>query len=166
MADTGARLRPRCQEQIVRRLRQTRIHRKRQDAENVRVNRSAPRGAKPYHCFLFHCYSEALHFVIQDKPLEHFGVKRLQAVLTESPDTKRADYPRKLIRDPIVSKNLSALFLFTSSEFFTSLDTIQIGEQEDEVQQVPRFPNWSVCLNPPPRSFAKARPPSPPSSAS
>ena len=77
--------------------------------------------------------------MIQNKPLEHFGVKRLRAVLTESPDIKRADYLRKLIRDPIVSKNPSPLFLFTSSEFFTSVDTIQTGEQEGEVQQVPRF---------------------------
>ena len=84
-------------------------------------------------------YRSHFEFVIQDKPLEHFGVKRLRAVLTESPDTKRADYLRNLIRDPIVSKNPSALFLFTSSEFFTRIDSIQIGEQEDEVQQVPRF---------------------------
>jgi len=84
-------------------------------------------------------YRSHFQFVIQNKPLEHFGVKRLRAVLTESPDRKRADYLRKLIRDPIVSKNPSPLFLFTSSEFFTSVDTIQTGEQEGEVQQVPRF---------------------------
>ena len=84
-------------------------------------------------------YRAHFQYVIQDKPLEHFGVKRVRAVLTESPDTKRADYLRKLIRDPIVSKTPSPLFLFTSSEFFTSLDSIQIGEEEHEVQQVPRF---------------------------
>ncbi len=38
-----------------------------------------------------------------------------------------------------MSKNPSPLFLFTSSEFFTRLDTIQIGEQEDQVREVPRF---------------------------
>ncbi len=82
-------------------------------------------------------YRSHFQFVTQDKPLEHFGVKRLRAVLTESPDRKRADFLRKLIRDPIVSRNPSALFLFTSSEFFTSFDTIQTGE--GEVQQGPRF---------------------------
>ena len=87
-------------------------------------------------------------YVLQNKPLEHFGVKRLRAVLTESPDRNRADYLRKLIRDPIVSKNPSPLFLFTSSEFFTSLDTIQSGEQENEVEQLPRFlhkPETVLC---------------------
>ena len=84
-------------------------------------------------------YRSHYQYVMQHKPLEHFGVKRLRAVLTESPDTKRADFLRKLIRDPIVSKNPSPLFLFTTSQFFTRLDSIQIGEQKDQVREVPRF---------------------------
>ncbi len=88
-------------------------------------------------------YRSHYQYVMQHKPLEHFGVKRLRAVLTESPDTKRADFLRKLIRDPIVSRNPSPLFLFTSSQFFTRVDTIQTGEQEGEVREVPR------CLHKP-----------------
>ena len=83
-------------------------------------------------------YRGHYQFVTQDKPLEHFGVQRVRAVLTESPDKEKADSLRKLIRDPIVSRNPSPLFLFTISEFFTRLDTIQTDE-EGKVREVPRF---------------------------
>ena len=104
-------------------------------------------------------YRAHMQFVIQDKPMEHFGIKRLRAVLTETPDAEGANYLRKLTRRPVVSKKPGGLFLFTSSEFFTKLDEIQEGEVK---KQVPRFwhkpetifgTHWYTPLNNTPISF-------------
>ena len=84
------------------------------------------------HERLFRKYRAHFQFVVQDKPLQYFGVKRLRAVLTETPNIKQANFLRKLTQDPIVSKPPSPLFLFTSAEFFRKLAEIRDGQSDQQ----------------------------------
>ena len=102
------------------------------------------------HERLLRKYRAHFQFVIQDKPLQYFGVKRLRAVLTETPNVKQANFLRKLTRDPIVSKKPSPLFLFTSSEFFRKLAEIRDAESDQELTDQPQgfWPKPESVLKP------------------
>jgi hypothetical protein len=70
------------------------------------------------------------HFIAkQRRHEEHYGVKRIRAVLVETLDTRWAETLRRAARHPIVCGNKpTPLFWFTSSSLFTSKIEVQSGK--------------------------------------
>ena len=87
-------------------------------------------------------YRAHYEFVRQDKHQEHFGVRRIRAVLTEAPDYAQANFLRELSAHPVVlggRRNPSPLFWFTTSEFFTKLLDVEEGQQAKRTSKLARW---------------------------
>ena len=81
------------------------------------------------------------HFIVrQRKHEEHYGIKRIRAVLIETLDAGWAEELRQAARHFTVSgEKLTPLFWFTTSELFTKQHEITEGKTVQRTRKVPQF---------------------------